>query len=83
MILSILEKINDLNEKFFAPIDGMIENLPFDEWVNDAVIDSFHLLPFLFFIFIVIEILEFYFSDKINNSVKKLCYKFQFFIIEK
>ena len=71
MLLPILEKINGINEIIFAPIDGFLGNLPFDGWVNDAIIDSIHLLPFLFFIFVVIEVIEFYFSNKINNSIKK------------
>ena len=70
MILSILEKINDINEAMFSPIDGIIEKLPFDEWVIDAITDSVHLLPFLLFIFIIIEILEFYYSNKIHALIK-------------
>jgi len=71
MILSIIQNINNLNEKFFAPIDALIEKLPLDEWVLDAIIDSIHLLPFLFLIFIVIEIIEFYLSDRINHAIRK------------
>ncbi len=69
MILSILEKINGMNEFLFSPLDNLIEKLPFDEWVVDAIVDSIHLLPFLFFIFLVIEILEFYFSKKIHSLI--------------
>lgn len=71
MLISILEKINDLNEMIFAPLDGLIEKLPLEEWISDAIIDSLNLLPFLFFIFIVIELLEFYFSDKMDACIKK------------
>jgi len=71
MLISVLEKINNLNEMIFAPIDGLIEKLPLEEWISDAIIDSLHLLPFLFFIFIVIELLEFYFSDKMDACIKK------------
>lgn len=71
MLISILDKINDFNEMIFAPFDGLIEKLPLEEWITDAIIDSFHLLPFLFFIFLLIEILEFYFSDKIDSCIKK------------
>ncbi len=70
MILYLIEKINSLNEYIFAPLDGLIEKLPFDEWVLDAIVDSIHLLPFLFFIFVVIEILEFYFSKKIHYLIQ-------------
>lgn len=71
MILPILEKINGIHQTIFTPIDKAIGSLSFDGWVNDAIIDSVHLLPFLFFIFVVIEVIEFYFSNKINNSFKK------------
>ena len=71
MLISVLEKINNLNEMVFAPLDSLIEKLPLEEWISDAIIDSLHLLPFLFFIFIVIELLEFYFSDKMDACIKK------------
>ena len=71
MLISILNKINELNEAIFSPIDGLIEKLPLEEWISDAIIDSIHLVPFLFFIFVVIELLEFYFSDKIDSCIKK------------
>lgn len=71
MLLSFINKINSLNDYIFSPLDNIIENLPFEEWILDAVIDSIHLLPFLFVIFVIIEILEFYFSDKIDYYVKK------------
>ena len=69
MIISVLEKINNISEGLFLPIDNIIGRLPVDEWVVDAIADSIHLLPFLFFIFVVIEILEFYFSQKIHSLI--------------
>ncbi|MCQ2754512.1 MAG: arsenic efflux protein [bacterium] len=71
MLISILEKINNFNEWCFSPIDGLVDKLPFEEWALDAIIDSVHLLPLLFIIFVIIELLEFYFSDKIDYYVKK------------
>lgn len=71
MLISVLEKINDFNEMIFAPIDNLVGNLPLEEWVLDAITDSLHLLPFLFFIFVLIEVLEFYFSDKIDSCIKR------------
>lgn len=71
MLISILKKLNDLNEMIFAPIDNLIEHLPLEEWITDAIVDSLHLLPFLFFIFILIEVIEFYFSDKMDSCIKK------------
>ena len=70
MFITILEKINNFNESVFAPVDKLISTLPFEDWAIDAITDSFHLLPFLFFIFLIIEVLEFYFSDKIDESIK-------------
>ena len=71
MLISLLEYINNLNERIFAPVDKLIELLPFEEWILDAILDSIHLLPFLFIIFVLIEIMEFYFSDKIDARIKK------------
>lgn len=71
MLISILEKINGANEAIFAPIDNLIEKLPFSDWTLDAICDSIHLIPFLFFVFLIIEIIEFYYTDKINSTLKK------------
>ncbi len=71
MLISILNKINELNEGIFEPIDSLVEKLPFADWVIDALFDSIHLLPFLFFVFLIIELLEFYYADRINSSLKK------------
>ncbi len=70
MLIEIFEKINHFNEIIFAPLDKFIENLPMADWAADAVIDSFHMLPLLFLAFVLIEIMEFYFSDKIDRWVK-------------
>ena len=71
MLVTVINKINDLNEWLFAPADNLIEKLPFADWVTDAICDSVHLLPFLFIVFLVIELLEFYYADKINHILKK------------
>ena len=71
MLVSFINKINSLNELIFEPIDSLIEKLPFADWVVDAICDSIHLLPFLFLVFLIIELLEFYYADKINSSLKK------------
>jgi hypothetical protein len=64
-----------INDKMFGGLDGVIEGLPITEWMADAICDSIHLVPFLFIIFLIIEIFENYFSDEIKNlskSSKKL-----------
>ena len=69
MLISLIEKINSINEFLFAPIDNIVEKLPFADWAVDAICDSIHLIPFLFFVFLIIEILEFYYANKINRDV--------------
>ena len=71
MLISILEKINGLNESIFTPIDILIGKLPFADWALDGICDSIHLIPFLFIVFLIIEILEFYYADRINSALKK------------
>ncbi len=71
MLVSVINKINELNEWMFSPIDGLVEKLPFADWVIDAICDSAHLLPFLFIVFLIIELLEFFYADKINSLLKK------------
>lgn len=70
MLISVFEKINNFNEFIFAPLDNIIEKLPAADWAVDAVIDSFHMLPLLFLAFVLIEVMEFYFSDKIDKWVQ-------------
>lgn len=71
MLISAINRINELNEWLFSPVDSLIEKLPFADWVTDAVCDSVHLLPFLFIVFLIIELLEFFYADKINSLLKK------------
>ena len=71
MLISLINKINELNEWLFAPVDSAVEKLPFADWAIDAVCDSIHLLPFLFIVFLIIELLEFYYADRINHLLKK------------
>lgn len=70
MLIEVFGKLNSFNEFIFSPLDNFIEQLPIADWAADAIIDSFHMLPFLFVVFVLIEIMEFYFSDKIDNWVK-------------
>ena len=71
MLISILTKINTLNELIFSPFDKLINKFVYVDWVQDAILDSFHLLPLLFVIFILIEIIEFKYTEKIQNIVQK------------
>lgn len=70
MLISFFKYVTQINEKIFAPVDNLIESLPFSDWAIDAISDSIHILPFLFFVFLLIEIIEFYWADKINFKLK-------------
>ena len=71
---NIIANINEINEKLFTPIDALIEKIPLSEWFVDALKDSLHILPLLFLVFFIIEIIEFFFAEKINVFLKKLEY---------
>lgn len=71
MLISILNKINEINEGLFASFDGVIENFGMPDWLCDAILDSFHILPLLFIVFFIIELIEFFYSEKINSFMKK------------
>ena len=70
MLIDILNKINSINENMFAGFDSFVEHLGMSDWLCDAVIDSFHVLPLLFIVFIAIEFIEYFYSEKINNFMK-------------
>ena len=53
MLVKLIQNINNINEFLFAPIDKIIGNLPFADWAIDAICDSIHLIPFLFFVFLI------------------------------
>lgn len=71
MLISILNRINEINEGMFAGFDGIIENFGMPDWLCDAILDSFHVLPLLFIVFFIIELIEFFYSEKINSFMKK------------
>lgn len=67
MFIEFLAFFKKINELLFNGFDKTIENLPIQEWAADAIIDSVHLVPFLFLIFLFIEIFERYFSHKLKD----------------
>ena len=71
MIINFLNKLNGLNEWLFHGFDSFVENFGFPEWIADAIIDSFHILPFLFVVFVFIELFEYYYAHKINHFMKE------------
>lgn len=56
MLSDFYEKLSSLNTFLFSGADKLIENTGLPDWVCDAVIDSVHTLPFLFLVFVFIEI---------------------------
>ncbi len=70
MLIDILNKINSINENMFAGFDSFVGSFGMPEWLCDAIIDSFHVLPLLFIVFLFIEFIEFFYSEKINNFMK-------------
>ena len=70
MLIDFVSKISELNEGLFEGIDGFIENLGMADWLADAIIDSFHILPLLFLVFLIIEVIEFFYAEKINAFMK-------------
>lgn len=66
-IKTLLETSNFI----FYPIDSFIEKIQMADWIKDALIDSLHMLPFLFIIFLVIEFIEYFFADKMTSLIKQ------------
>ena len=70
MITGFYDKIEVFNNFLFGWFDNIIEGLGMPEWACDAVIDSFHTLPFLFLVFVFIELVEYFWADKIDRFMK-------------
>ena len=60
MLIEILNKINTINENLFSGFDSIIESFGMPDWLADAIIDSFHILPLLFIVFFIIELIEYF-----------------------
>ena len=67
LFISLIAALNKLNELIFLPVDTLIEKMPLADWLADALKDSLHMLPFLFFIFVVIEVIEYFYSNKMTK----------------
>lgn len=70
MLIKLLESVEGINDILFGWFDNIVENLPIFDFAKDAIIDSVHLIPFLFIIFLLIEVFENYFSHKIKDLSK-------------
>lgn len=51
-------------------ITEFLENLGLAEWIADAIGDSIALIPWLFVIFILIELFEYYYADKVKKFIR-------------
>ena len=70
MIIKLLNSFNNINELLFKNIDNLITSFNMSDWLCDAILDSLHTVPLLFLVFLIIEIIEYFYSDKINNLIK-------------
>ena len=70
MLIDILNRINSINENMFSGFDSFINQFNMPDWLCDAIIDSFHVLPLIFIVFLFIELIEYFYEDKINNFMK-------------
>lgn len=70
MIIQFLNACNSFNDKLFEGIDSIISSLPLTDWLIDAILDSVHIIPLLFVVFVLIEAVEYFFSEKINRFIK-------------
>lgn len=68
--IKILNVLPAINNGLFASFDGFIESLNWADWVADAVIDCVHMLPFLLIVFVLVEVVEHYYFDKLKDISK-------------
>lgn len=71
MFIEILKKINDINELLFSPLDNIINSFSWADWIKDALIDSLHMVPFLFTVFFIIGFIEYFYSEKSSILAKR------------
>ncbi len=67
MLIKILEQISSLNETVIDFIMKFVQILNIPEFLHEPIAESINLIPFLFIIFVFIEISENYFSEKIEK----------------
>lgn len=70
IVTKCIEILGGTTDFIFGPIDSLIEKIPMIDWAKDALIDSLHMVPFLLFIFVIIEFIEYFFSNKMSFLLK-------------
>ena len=71
MFIELVKNINNFNSLILGWSDKYIEMLPIADFLKDAIIDSVNLVPFLFVIFFLIELVELYFSHNLRHVPQK------------
>lgn len=71
MLIEFLNWLSELNEIIFSNFDNFVESLGMADWLADAIMDSFHILPLLFLVFLMIEVIEYIWAEKINAFMQK------------
>lgn len=74
-LINFINEINNINENIFAPLHNFIDKLGLEHWLEHAIFDSLQMIPFLFIIFIFIELIEKKYISKVttnltNSSIK-------------
>ena len=67
MIIQFLQNVSNFNEHCIELIMKLVQFLHVPEFLQEAVAESINLIPYLFIIFLFIEIFENYFSEKIEK----------------
>lgn len=67
MLIKFLEQISNFNETTIDFIMKFVQIFNIPEFLHEPIAESINLIPFLFIIFVFIEISENYFSEKIEN----------------
>lgn len=67
MIIQFLQQVSNFNEHCIDIIIKFVQFMHVPVFLQEAVAESINLIPFLFIIFLFIEIFENYFSEKIEN----------------
>lgn len=68
--IKCIETIGNTTCFLCGPIDSLIQKTPMFDWAKDALIDSVHMIPFLFVVFFIIEFIEYFYSHKMTTFLK-------------
>lgn len=68
ILLNLINNIEKINENIYSPVHELLESLNVQHWLSHSIIDCLAMLPFLFFIFIAIELIEKYYLGPIIKT---------------